>query len=231
VLAGIYRIAYRQNASVAEQEICLGNDAEYPLCLGYAAFAVRELLLSVEPSLMLGKSNSVGIAVGFDSGDFILLGELTKNGLIPLDPKSKPTDVRIESLLNDLGSSDNKIAILAVFGLKRFGELARKAIPQLLRVVSASQDIELRQAVVNTLAAIASDDAQAKSVVLQALEDSSPFVRREALQALISFRELSQHDLTRIKEMGNDSDKDVVTWSKIALGNIKRREQEPRERS
>ena len=75
VLADIYRIAYRQGARVAEQKGGLGNDAEYPLCLGYGAFAVRELLAQVEPSLILGMSDSLGVAVGFDDGDFVLLGE------------------------------------------------------------------------------------------------------------------------------------------------------------
>ncbi len=73
VLADIYRIAYRDGG--------LGNYAEYPLCLGYGAFAVRELLTLVEPALILGESDSLGIAVGFDSGDFVLLGELSKSGL------------------------------------------------------------------------------------------------------------------------------------------------------
>src|SRR5262249_6170830 len=35
VLADIYRVAYRQGTRVAEQKGCLGNDAEYPLVLGY----------------------------------------------------------------------------------------------------------------------------------------------------------------------------------------------------
>lgn len=86
VLAEIYRIAYRQGASVTEQKGRLGNDAEYPLCLGYGAFAVRELLARVEPSLILGKSESLGVAVGFDSGDFVLLGELMSDGFMPIDP-------------------------------------------------------------------------------------------------------------------------------------------------
>jgi hypothetical protein len=73
VLADIYRIAYRKGG--------LGNDAEYPLCLGYGAFAVRDLLGKVEPSLFLGESDSVGVAVGFDSGDFVLLGKLGPSGL------------------------------------------------------------------------------------------------------------------------------------------------------
>jgi hypothetical protein len=84
VLADIYRIAYRQGARVAEQKGCLGNDAEFPLCLGYGALAVRDLLVQVEPSLVLGRSESVGVAVGFDSGDFVLVGRLVSDGLAPI---------------------------------------------------------------------------------------------------------------------------------------------------
>jgi len=73
ILAELYRIAYRDNA--------LKNDAEYPLCLGCAAFAVRHVLTMVEPSLILGTADSLGVAVGFDSGDFILLGELGPQGV------------------------------------------------------------------------------------------------------------------------------------------------------
>ena len=74
VMADIYRIAYREGG--------LGNDAEYPLCLGYGAFAVRELLGWIEPALVLGNSDSLGVAVGFDSGDFVLLGEFGPSGLV-----------------------------------------------------------------------------------------------------------------------------------------------------
>ena len=92
VLAGIYRVAHRQGARVAERKGCLGNDAEYPLCLGYGAFAVRELLGQVEPSLLLGRSESLGVAVGFDSGDFVLVGRLVSDGLVPVggNPDAEP---------------------------------------------------------------------------------------------------------------------------------------------
>ena len=50
----------------------LGNVAEYPLCPGaMCAFAVRDLLERADPELILGESTTLGIAVGFDSGDFI----------------------------------------------------------------------------------------------------------------------------------------------------------------
>jgi hypothetical protein len=74
VLADIYRIAYREGG--------LGNDAEYPLCLSYGAFAVRELLSQIDPALVLGNSDSLGVAVGFDSGDFVLIGEFKSSGLV-----------------------------------------------------------------------------------------------------------------------------------------------------
>ncbi len=78
VLAGIYRIAYRRTGDQSES---LGNDAEYPLCLAYATLAVRDTLRQLEPAIILGRSESLGIAIGFDEGDFVLLGTLTKAGL------------------------------------------------------------------------------------------------------------------------------------------------------
>jgi HEAT repeat protein len=89
--------------------------------------------------------------------------------------------------------------------------------------VANSDEFGLRQAAVNMLAAIAPDDPRARAAVLQALNDSSPFVRREALQALISIEALSAADLARIKDMENDADKDVASWSEIALRNIRLR--------
>jgi hypothetical protein len=86
VLADIYRLAYRTAARVAEQKGALGNDAEFPLVLGYGAFAVRELFARLDPVLFLGDSDSLGVAVGFDSGDFVVFGALTADGLAPLDP-------------------------------------------------------------------------------------------------------------------------------------------------
>jgi hypothetical protein len=73
VTAGIYRIGRQPGGPSVDWD--LGNDAEYPLCLGYGAFAVREVLSRVGPALVLGESPSVEVGVGFDSGDWIRLGE------------------------------------------------------------------------------------------------------------------------------------------------------------
>jgi hypothetical protein len=52
--------------------------------LGYAALAVRELLNTVNPSMVFDVVGPVGVVVGFDSGDWIQLGRLTRTGLTPL---------------------------------------------------------------------------------------------------------------------------------------------------
>jgi hypothetical protein len=77
ILASIYKIAYRENG--------LENDAEYPLCLMYGAAVVRELLNSPNVSAITEKCGTPGIAVGFDSGDFVLLGRLTSGGIVSLN--------------------------------------------------------------------------------------------------------------------------------------------------
>lgn len=74
ILARIYQIAYRRDG--------LANNAEYPLCLTYGAAAVRELLCSPASQSFLRHCNKSGVAVGFDSGDFILLGCFTETGLV-----------------------------------------------------------------------------------------------------------------------------------------------------
>jgi hypothetical protein len=68
VLKEIYRL-------VTENEVA--DIGEYVLCLGYAFFAVREICSSIKPSsLLLGEYKERRIAVGFDSGDFIILPDI-----------------------------------------------------------------------------------------------------------------------------------------------------------
>jgi hypothetical protein len=50
---------------------------EYILCLAYTAFSVRELAKRVDKKLWLGTAKQRGLAVGFDSGDAVLLEPLT----------------------------------------------------------------------------------------------------------------------------------------------------------
>lgn len=76
VLAHIYEWAHRSDTA-------LHNVAEYPLALGFAAFAISQALRSV--SNVPAALANVGVAVGFDSGDGLLLGRLTPHGFVETD--------------------------------------------------------------------------------------------------------------------------------------------------
>lgn len=64
VLAELYRLAYRPDG--------LGNDADYPLALAYAAMAGSSALAQPLPAPQLGALR--GAAAGFDGGDGLLIG-------------------------------------------------------------------------------------------------------------------------------------------------------------
>jgi hypothetical protein len=55
-----------------EEHHMLG-DAEYILCLGYAGLVVHSVCKSTDTKLLFGERSSRAIAVGFDSGDYIVL--------------------------------------------------------------------------------------------------------------------------------------------------------------
>ncbi|MFL5349202.1 MAG: hypothetical protein ACJ8AT_30750 [Hyalangium sp.] len=74
VLAAIYQIAYEHKAG-------LKNDAEYPLCLAYANLAIRHLAQTMGAELLRDADQRV-LHVGFDSGDFLCIGAIRKEGLI-----------------------------------------------------------------------------------------------------------------------------------------------------
>jgi hypothetical protein len=66
VLREVYRLVTKNSVA---------DIGEYVLCLGYACLAVRTIIRSVSPKLLLGERESRAIAVGFDSGDFIILND------------------------------------------------------------------------------------------------------------------------------------------------------------
>ena len=73
VLAKLYRNAYTGRDA-------LENDAEYPLALGYAAFAVAYLCRTTPPSLLLAGAAERTAVVGFDSGDYVTVGIVRSHG-------------------------------------------------------------------------------------------------------------------------------------------------------
>ncbi len=73
VLREVYRVAY-------DSDDGLENEAEYPLVLAYGAMATRKALAS--SMLPIELSAMQGVAVGFDSGDYLHLGEFTNGQFI-----------------------------------------------------------------------------------------------------------------------------------------------------
>ncbi|HJZ88792.1 MAG TPA: hypothetical protein VKN99_26655 [Polyangia bacterium] len=75
-LASIYRIAYR-----SERADYLGNNAEYPLCLGYAGLALRSVLSGVDPPRVVAGANQRVALLGWDGGgDQLYIGAVRKDG-------------------------------------------------------------------------------------------------------------------------------------------------------
>jgi HEAT repeat protein len=134
----------------------------------------------------------------------------------------RPGDVkRIAPLVDGLASPDGDIVFWCAVGLKRLGEQAALAIPELARIAVGYEQFGVRQAAVAALSKIGPRDRTSKAAVLRGLEDPNPFVRREALEALIGFETLSDEDIGRIKAMERDADEHVASWSEIALRNIR----------
>ena len=73
ILNDIYQIAY-------SSEHGLKNNAEWTLALSYATLAVKHLLTTVDPELIVRHKHDIGIAVGFDSGDAVQLGTMRMDG-------------------------------------------------------------------------------------------------------------------------------------------------------
>lgn len=87
VLHEIYHIVHSDQPVFphpCKMGLCKGNTScwlgEYALCLGYACLSIKEVLRSIEPTLLLGKARTRAVAVGYDSGDGIIIGNIDQNG-------------------------------------------------------------------------------------------------------------------------------------------------------
>lgn len=93
-LTGIYYPAAYANPSCLEQlyaiayenEHGLGNDAEWALALAFCCAATAYALEPLNAVSVSASGRRIGIAAGFDDGDFLALGELTRDRF-QLQPK------------------------------------------------------------------------------------------------------------------------------------------------
>lgn len=123
-----------------------------------------------------------------------------------------------------LSSVDDEVVFWSEIALQHLGERGIAAIPVLLSLLDRGR-LYIRQSAVKTLAAVGPKDKRARAAVFRAFADSSPFVRREALQACIDLPELSADELASIAAMATDADEAVSSWSEITLRNIRLRDQ------
>jgi hypothetical protein len=73
ILKEIYSIAYESSGG-------LNNDAEYPLVLAYGGIVAHTALLTMAATYLSAEFR--GAAVGFDSGDFLFLGDFDNSKFV-----------------------------------------------------------------------------------------------------------------------------------------------------
>jgi HEAT repeat protein len=142
----------------------------------------------------------------------LALQSLTPDDAVPVSP-----------LVQALGAQNDLLVFWSAIALGCLGRRAARAVPALARIANEHPQFGTRQAAVNALSRIAPGSREAKAAVMGALTDPNPFVRREALQALIAFKNLSVEELSRIKLLEHDPEQAVASWSEIALRNIRLR--------
>lgn len=144
---------------------------------------------------------------------------LILGGLEPTD------DVPVEPLVGRLRDGREDVVFWALVGVARLGARARAALPDICRIAVAHEAFGVRQAAIGALVDIGPGEPDTIATLRLALRDGSPYVRREALEAIIEVPQLTEADLGAIAEMARDEDETVADWSEIALRNIRLRRQ------
>jgi hypothetical protein len=88
VLAAIHRVMYEKSDQ-------FGKAFEYS-CPAYVAFVLKHLFGEVDRSLIVESGNSVRIAMGWDAGDFLCIGTLTREGFHQRDVADYARSLREE---------------------------------------------------------------------------------------------------------------------------------------
>jgi len=128
--------------------------------------------------------------------------------------------IDVAPFISNLQSENSDIAFWCVTALDRMGEHSSEAVPLLAQIAREHSVFGVRQVAIHALAKIAPRSSTSKEAIFCAFSDENSFVRREALSAAIKIPDLTDADLKKIKEMENDSDEEVSSWSEIALRNI-----------
>jgi HEAT repeat protein len=154
------------------------------------------------------------------SGDSALV-DRARLGLGGVEPTD---DIDRTPLIRGLASSDHDIVFWALVAIGRLGPQASEALEQVCNIARTHHEFGIRQSAAEAASRIGPHERLTVNTLLALLRDPSPYVRREALQALIAVEPLVETDIAAIRQMGADSDPAVARWSEIALRNIAARQ-------
>lgn len=144
-----------------------------------------------------------------------------KNATLAIGGFSLDASIDVLPFINALCSTDEQIVFWSVIGLARAKYQAAQAITALASLVQSHPAFGIRQAAVVALRKIALLDTVARQTTVQALQDRSAFVRREALQSVAAYPSLSPLEIQVVTRLADDPDDSVVSWSEIVLRNHK----------
>jgi hypothetical protein len=158
--------------------------------------------------------------------DFDIIGRVAESSVDEMQ-REGPKRHDLGRIIEELRTGDRKVVSEALGKLyTRVPAIGPRQTELLIEVLKLASEREqfapnVRQMAVMVLPLVGPTDPGSKVAVLAAFDDPSPFVRRQALEAMISFPSHAESDLIRIKAMENDIDKSVASWSEIALRNIR----------
>ena len=120
-----------------------------------------------------------------------------------------------------LSSGNDDVVFWSLVALGGIGPAGCSAVNEIRELASAHHASPIRAQAMAALVRIAPNDPETRVCVRAALSDSNPFVRREALENMITVASASDGDLDAIGELATDSDASVARWSEIAIRNIR----------
>jgi hypothetical protein len=147
--------------------------------------------------------------------DLVMEARLALGGTAP------GTGVDIAPLIEGLCSSNPTIAFWSLMGLTGLGTEASCAQPVVIQRGCSHSSFGIRQASARALSKFTTSETSAACALLSLIDDEHALVRREALQALSTFVNLSEADMARIRSKCADDDPDVARWAELAQRRIR----------
>jgi HEAT repeat protein len=135
-------------------------------------------------------------------------------------PPSLQTPEAVAALAKAVADTDSEVRLRVLRVLGRIGAPAAKAIPAIVPVASASEKVEraLRLEAIRALGAIAVEPGTVVPLLLTALKDKDPEVRKAASVALASYGKEAVAGLRKVVAEGDPDSREGATAALGAIG-------------